>query len=48
LPTDLAVLRGELGKRGLKVTGSFALDDLANPAPWPELERQLRWWWVPE
>jgi len=44
LPTDLAVLRSELGKRGLKVTGSFVLGDLANPARWPELERQLRGW----
>jgi len=38
------LLRGEFGKRGLKVTGSFVLGDLANPARWPELERQLRGW----
>jgi inosose dehydratase len=44
LPTDLAELRGELDKRGLKVTGSFVLGDLADPARWPELERQLRGW----
>ena len=42
LPTGLSVLRGELEKRGLKVSGSFVIGDLANPAGWPELERALR------
>ena len=42
LPADLSVLRGELEKRGLKVSGSFVIGDLANPAGWPELERALR------
>jgi inosose dehydratase len=41
LPTDLSVLRGELDKRGLKVSGSFVIAELANPV-WPKLERELR------
>ena len=41
LPTDLAELRAELGKRGLKVTASFAMGDLADPAEWPDVERQV-------
>ena len=40
LPT--AVLRAELDKRGLKVSGSFIQGDLASPAGWPKLERELR------
>jgi hypothetical protein len=32
-----------LERRGLKVTGSFVMGDLASPATsWPEIERQLR------
>jgi len=42
LPTDLSVLRGELERRALKVSGSFVIGDLANPAGWPELEHALR------
>jgi len=43
LPTDLSVLRRELDKRGLKVSGSFIIGDPANPATgWPKLERELR------
>jgi inosose dehydratase len=43
LPTDLSVLRGELDKRGLKVSGSFVIGDLANPATgWSKLEHELR------
>jgi inosose dehydratase len=42
LPTDPSVLRGELDKRGLKVSGSFITGDLANQAGWPKLERALR------
>ena len=45
LPSDLKILRPELERRGLKVTGSFVMGDLANPATsWPEIERQLRDW----
>jgi inosose dehydratase len=45
LPSDLKTLRAELERRGLKVTGSFVMGDLANPAAsWPEIERQLRGW----
>src|SRR5262245_26580533 len=43
LPTDLSVLRGELDKRGLKVSGSFIIGDPSNPATgWPKLEHELR------
>jgi inosose dehydratase len=42
LPTDLSVLRGELDKRDLKVSGSFITGDLVNPAGGPKLERELR------
>jgi inosose dehydratase len=41
LPTDITLLASELGRRGLKVTGTFARADLADPAQWPELERQV-------
>jgi inosose dehydratase len=45
LPSDLKTLRPELERRGLKVTGSFVMGDLASPATsWPEIERQLRGW----
>jgi inosose dehydratase len=45
LPSDSKTLRPELERRGLKVTGSFVMGDLANPATsWPEIERQLRGW----
>jgi inosose dehydratase len=45
LPSDLKILRPELERRGLKVTGSFVMGDLANPATsWSEIERQLRGW----
>ena len=44
LPTDLTALRGELSRRGLNVTGSFVMGDLADPGRWPDLERQLRGW----
>jgi inosose dehydratase len=43
LPTDPTVLRGELDKRGLKVSGSFVIGDLVNPATgWAKLEHELR------
>jgi inosose dehydratase len=45
LPTDPKTLRTELDRRGLKVSGSFVMGDLANPdKSWPEIERQLRGW----
>jgi inosose dehydratase len=45
LPTDPKTLRNELDRRGLKVSGSFVMGDLANPdKTWPEIERQLRGW----
>ncbi len=45
LPSDPDVLAAELDRRGLKVTGSFVMGDLANPErSWPDIERQLRGW----
>lgn len=45
LPTDLATLQGELARRGLGVSGSFVMGDLAAPdTSWPLLERQLHGW----
>jgi inosose dehydratase len=41
LPTDLSILRAELDKRGLKVSATFAMAALEDPAAWPELERQV-------
>jgi inosose dehydratase len=41
LPTDPAQLHQELSRRGISVSGTFAMTDLANPAEWPELERQV-------
>jgi inosose dehydratase len=41
LPTDLDTVQSELAKRGLKVAGSVALDNLEDPAAWPSLERQV-------
>lgn len=41
LPTDIATLKAELEKRNLRVSGTFAMGDLADPAKWPELERQV-------
>jgi inosose dehydratase len=43
LPTDLALLKSELDKRSLKVSGSFIIGDFANPAiAWPKIEHELR------
>jgi len=43
LPTDLSVLSRELDRRGLKVSGSFVIADLASPAmSWTQLEHELR------
>ena len=41
LPTDPPTLTSELEARGLTVTGGFAMADLADPAQWPEVERQV-------
>jgi inosose dehydratase len=41
LPTDIGTLKAELAKRGLRVSGTFAMADLSEPAEWPELERQV-------
>jgi inosose dehydratase len=41
LPTDLRLLRTELDKRHLKVSGTFAMARLEDPKAWPELERQV-------
>ncbi len=41
LPTDIDVLKAELDKRGLRVSGTFAMGDLADPAAWPGVERQV-------
>ena len=41
LPTDPATLGSELEKRGLKVSGTFAMADLEIPDVWPQLEEQV-------
>jgi inosose dehydratase len=41
LPTDPTLLRGELDRRGLKVTAAFTMVHLEDPAVGPELERQM-------
>lgn len=43
LPTDLATLRPELDRRGLKVASTFAMGEgcLGSPADWPEVEEQV-------
>lgn len=41
LPTDLPTLRRELNRRGLKVTGTFAMANVEEPSLWGELERQV-------
>jgi inosose dehydratase len=42
MPTDLATVRTELDRRGLKMSASFAMGHLENPAAWPGLERQVQ------
>jgi inosose dehydratase len=42
LPTDRETLQAELERRGIQVSGTFALADLSDPAAWPDLERQVR------
>jgi inosose dehydratase len=41
LPTDLSTLRPELDRRGLSVSGGFAMGPLESPADWPEVEKQV-------
>jgi inosose dehydratase len=41
LPSDIKVLRNELDKRNLKVSGTFAMSHLEDPAAWPDLEKQV-------
>lgn len=41
LPTNLKALRAELDKRKLRVSGTFAMAPLEDPASWPKLERQV-------
>ncbi len=41
LPTDITMLRQELDRRKLKVSGTFAMAHLENPAAWPGLEKQV-------
>ena len=41
LPTDAAVLRGELATRGLKICACIVEGNLEEPASWPDLERQI-------
>jgi inosose dehydratase len=41
LPTDLPTLRAELDKRGLRVSGTFAMGPLEEPALWQDIEAQI-------
>jgi len=41
LPKDLPTLRSELGKRGLKVSGTFVMRHLKDTSAWPELEKEV-------
>jgi inosose dehydratase len=41
LPTDITVLRQEMERRHLKLSGTFAMCNLEEPSSWPELERQV-------
>ena len=43
LPTDPETLKSELDRRGLRVTGTFAMADLEVPEVWPDLEKQVLW-----
>ncbi len=42
LPEDVSVLKDELRKRNLKVSGTFVMVHLENPESIPELQRQLQ------
>jgi inosose dehydratase len=41
LPTDLGQLRSELDKRKLKVSATFVMKALEDPALWPEIEKEV-------
>jgi len=41
LPTDLPTLENELGKRNLKVCGTFVMESMEDPQCWPSLEGQV-------
>jgi len=41
LPPDLPTLKTELGRRGLKVSGTFAMSPLEDPGSWADLENQV-------
>jgi inosose dehydratase len=42
LPTDLPSLKSELNQRGLKVSGTFVMRHLEDPALWPEIEKDVQ------
>ena len=42
LPTDVSKLRGELERRGLKMSAGVAMAHLDDPAEWPNMEQQVR------
>lgn len=41
LPTNLNLLKSELGKRGLKVSATFVMRALEDKALWPEIEKEV-------
>ena len=41
LPTDLPTLRAELNKRGVQVTGTFAMPHLEDRDAWPQIEKAV-------
>lgn len=42
LPTDPVILRAELDRRGLKLTGTFCMPHLEDKDVWPKMEKELR------
>lgn len=41
LPTDIAVLKSELSRRNLKISGTFAMGALEDPSHWAAIESQV-------
>ena len=41
LPTDFEILQNELQNRGLKVSGTFVMHNLADKALWPKIEEDV-------
>jgi len=41
LPTDVATLKGELGRRHLKVSATFVMHHLEEPSVWPQIEKEV-------